>query len=234
MTAYAMEELVRSALLLDKITNFLQSITLLFSIFTRQIYYNNFLALLYMPKYTKSVRKNNMRKNKRGRSRRGGYWFYPGPGDDEHAFTKLKNNFSSGSWKFWQKKPEEVPVASDYQPAAEDPAPAMAEETQMPEQAQAEGSLEYPSPDPQAMDNTEATMEPTPPMDQEQAQMDPSPPMDNNEASVETNPETSETSPYEGSGGRRRIRRRVTKKRKRTNTRRRTNKRRRSSKRRSR
>jgi len=179
-----------------------------------------------------------MRKNKRGRSRRGGYWFYPGPGDDEHAFTKLKNNFSSGSWKFWQKKPEEVPVASDYQPAAEDPAPAMAEETQMPEQAQ--GSLEYPSPDPQAMDNTEATMEPSPPMDQEQAQMDPSPPMDNNspmdnnEASVETNPETSETSTYEGSGGRRRRRSRTTKKRKRTNMRRRTNKRRRSSKRRSR
>ena len=98
-----------------------------------------------MPKYTKSVRKNNMRKNKRGRSRRGGYWFYPSPGDDEHAFTKLRNKVSSGSWKFWQKQPEEVPVTSDYLPAAEEPAP-MAEETQMPEQAQ--GSLEYPSSEP--------------------------------------------------------------------------------------
>jgi hypothetical protein len=228
MTACAMEELVRSALLLDRIINFIQSITLLFSIFTIQIYYNNFLALLYMPKYTKSVRKNNMRKNKRGRSRRGGYWFYPSPGDDEHAFTKLRNNFSSGSWKFWQKKPEELPLASDYQPAPEEP---------MPEQAQAEGSLEYPSPEPnqpEQMDNQEAMMDPSPPMDQEQAQMDPSPPMDNNEVSVETNPETSETSPYQGSGGGRRRRRRATKKRKRPNMRRRTNKRRRSSKRRSR
>lgn len=222
-----MEKSARLVPSLDRITNFLQLITLLFSIFTRQIYYNNFLALLYMPKYTKSVRKSNMRKNKRGRSRRGGYWFYPGPGDDEHAFTKLKNKFSNGDWKFWQKKPEFVPLApvsSDYAPAAEEPAPAMAEEAPMPmpEQPQAEGSLEYPS------------SEPTPqaPMEQEQAPMEPSPPMDNTEASVESNPETSETSPYQGSGGRRRRRSRTTKKRKRTNMRRRTNKRRRSNKRR--
>jgi len=204
--------------------------TLLFSIFTRQIYYNNFLALLYMPKYTKSVRKSNMRKNKRGRSRRGGYWFYPGPGDDEHAFTKLRSKFSSGDWKFWQKKPEEAsiipPVLSNYMPAAEEP-PAPAEEAPMPEQAQ--GSLEYPSPEPT----------PQAPMEQEPAPMEPSAPMDNNEAPVESNPETSETPTAETptaeqdlKGGRRRRRSRTTKKRKRSNMRRRTNKRRRSNKRR--
>ena len=175
-----------------------------------------------MPKYTKSVRKNNIRKNKRGRSRRGGYWFYPSPGDDEHAFTKLRNKFSSGGWKFWQKQPEEASVASDYQPNAEEPAPAMAEEAQMPEQAQ--GSLEYPSPEPQPMDKTEAPMEPTPPMEE-------NPPMDNQEAPVEPNQETSETQPAI-TGGRRRRRSRTTKKRKRSNMRRRTNKRRRSNKRR--
>ena len=173
-----------------------------------------------------------MRKNKRGRSRRGGYWFYPSPGDDEHAFTKLRNKLSSGSWKFWQKQPEEasvMPVSSDYQPNAEQPAPVMAEEAQMPEQAQ--GSLEYPSPEPQPMDNTEAPMEPTPPMDNEQAPMEENPPMDNQEAPVEPNPETSETQPAI-TGGRRRRRSRTTKKRKRSNMRRRTNKRRRSNKRR--
>jgi hypothetical protein len=204
----------------------LQLITLLFSIFTRQIYYNNFLALLYMPKYTKSVRKSNMRKNKRGRSRRGGYWFYPGPGDDEHAFTKLRSKFSSGDWKFWQKKPEDIPLApvsSDYQPAAEEPAPMAAAEEPMPEQPQAEGSLEYPSSEP-------TTMEPSPPMDNEQAPMEPSPPMDNNEAPVESNPETP-TAEQDLKGGRRRRRSRTTKKRKRANMRRRTNKRRRSNKR---
>jgi len=171
-----------------------------------------------MPKYTKSLRKNNMRKNKRGRSRRGGYWFYPGPGDDEHAFTKLKNKFSSGDWKFWQKKPEEAsiipPVLSNYMPATEEPAPVVAEEAPMPEQTQ--GSLEYPSP------------EPTP--------MEPSPPMDNNEAPVEPNPETptaeTPTAEQDLKGGRRRRRGRTTKKRKRSNMRRRTNKRRRSNKRR--
>jgi hypothetical protein len=175
-----------------------------------------------MPKYTKSVRKNSMRKNKRGRSRRGGYWFYPGPGDDEHAFTKLKNKFSNGDWKFWQKKPEFVPLApvsSDYSSAA--PEPAMAEEAPMPEQAQ--GSLEYPSPEPM----------PQAPMDQEPA------PMEQEQAPVESNPETAETPTAETptadqdlKGGRRRRRSRTTKKRKRSNMRRRTNKRRRSNKRR--
>jgi hypothetical protein len=213
--------------LLDRITNFLQSpIALLFSIFTRQIYYNNFLALLYMPKYTKSVRKNNMRKNKRGRSRRGGYWFYPGPGDDEHAFTKLRNKFSSGSWKFWQKQPEEVPVlpvSSDYQPAAEE---------------QPQGSLEYPQPpmespepnQPMQMDDQEAPMEPSPPMDTQEATMEPSPPMDNQEEAP-MEPETP-TAEQDLKGGRRRRQKRTTKKRKRGNMRRRTNKRRRSNKRR--
>jgi len=182
-----------------------------------------------MPKYTKSVRKNNMRKNKRGRSRRGGYWFYPGPGDDEHAFTKLKNNFSSGNWKFWQKKPEEVPVASDYQPTEDVLAPAMATEEPMPEQAQ--GSLEYPSPEPQPMDNEQAPIEPSPPMDNQEEPMEPNLPMDNQEAPVEPNPETP-TAEQDLKGGRRRRRSRTTKKRKRSNMRRRTNKRRRSSKRR--
>jgi hypothetical protein len=181
-----------------------------------------------MPKYTKSVRKNNMRKNKRGRSRRGGYWFYPSPGDDEHAFTKLRNKFSTGSWKFWQKQPEEVliaPVSSDYPPAEEEP---------MPEQAQ--GSLEYPSSETnQPIDNQEeAPMEPSPPMDNQEAPMEPSPPMDDQEAPVEETPETP-TGEQELKGGRRRRRqKRTTKKRKRSNMRRRTNKRRRSSKRRSR
>ena len=187
-----------------------------------------------MPKYTKSVRKNNMRKNKRGRSRRGGYWFYPGPGDDEHAFTKLRNKFSSGSWKFWQKQPEEVPVVSDYQPAAEEPAP----EEPMPEQAQ--GSLEYPQPpmespesnQPVQMDNQEAPMEPSLQMDNQEAPMEPSPPMDNQEALVEPNPESPPTAEQDLKGGRRRRQKRSTKKRKRANMRRRTNKRRRSNKRR--
>jgi len=165
-----------------------------------------------------------MRKNKRGRSRRGGYWFYPGPGDDEHAFTKLKNKFSSGDWKFWQKKPEEAsiipPVLSNYMPATEEPSPVVAEEAPMPEQTQ--GSLEYPSPEP-------TPMESSPPME-------PSPPMDNNEAPVESNPETptaeTPTAEQDLKGGRRRRRGRTTKKRKRSNMRRRTNKRRRSNKRR--
>jgi hypothetical protein len=174
-----------------------------------------------MPKYTKSVRKNNMKKMKRGRSRRGGYWFYPSPGDDEHAFTKLRNKISSGSWKFWQKQPEEVvvmPVSSDYQPAAEEP---------MPEQAQ--GSLEYPSPETPPIDNTQVPMEPSPPMDNNvQVPMEENPPMDNDEAPVEPNPETQQPI----TGGRRRRRSRTTKKRKRVNMRRRTNKRRRSNKRR--
>ena len=160
-----------------------------------------------------------MRKNKRGRSRRGGYWFYPGPGDDEHAFTKLRNNFSSGSWKFWQKKPEEVPlmsVSSDEQPAEEEPV---------------QGSLEYPSTETMP----EAPMEPTQ-MDNQEAPMEPSQinipneqvPM---EESPEPNPETLEAEkPI--TGGRRRRRSRTTKKRKRSNMRRRTNKRRRSNKRR--
>lgn len=173
-----------------------------------------------MPKYTKSVRKNNMRKSKRGRSRRGGYFFYPSPGDDEHAFTKLRSNLSSGNWKFWQKKPEEVPVmpvSSDYQPAAEEP---------MPEQAQ--GSLEYPQvpmEENPPIDDNEAPMEPSPPMDEEQA------PMDSDEDAVEPNPETADP-PQAITGGRRRRRSRATKKRKRVNMRRRTNKRRRSNKRR--
>ena len=177
-----------------------------------------------MPKYTKSVRKSNMRKNKRGRSRRGGYWFYPGPGDDEHAFTKLKNKFSSGDWKFWQKKPEDLPLApvsSDYQPAAEEPAPMAAAEEPMPEQPQPQGSLEYPSPEP-------TPMEASPPMDNQEAPMEPSPPM---EESPEPNPETP-TAEQDLKGGRRRRRSRTTKKRKRANMRRRTNKRRRSNKRR--
>ena len=163
-----------------------------------------------MPKYTKSVRKNNMRKNKRGRSRRGGYWFYPSPGDDEHAFTKLRNKFSTGSWKFWQKQPEEVAVVSDYQPAAEE---------------QPQGSLEYPQPPMESPEPNQPVQ-----MDQE-APMEPSPPMDNQEAPMEPNPETP-TTEQDLKGGRRRRQKRSTKKRKRTNMRRRTNKRRRSSKRR--
>jgi hypothetical protein len=212
--------------LLDKLTNFLQLIALLFSIFTRQIYYNNFLALLYMPKYTKSVRKSNMRKNKRGRSRRGGYWFYPGPGDDEHAFTKLKNNFSSGSWKFWQKKPEDVPlmpVSSDYSSTAQEPAPAMAEEAPMPEQAQPEGSLEYPAPEPAQMEQEQAPMDNVDQGVMEEKSYAPEPPVSESVAVEEPPPIT---------GGRRRRRSRTTKKRKRSNMRRRTNKRRRSNKRR--
>ena len=176
-----------------------------------------------MPKYTKSVRKSNMRKNKRGRSIRGGYWFYPSPGDDEHAFTKLRSKFSSGSWKFWQKQPEEVPVVSDYQPAEEEPV---------------QGSLEYPqqpmeSPESNLpIDNQEAPMEPSPPMDNQEAPMEPSPPMDTQEALVEPNPESPPTAEQDLKGGRRRRQKRVTKKRKRSNMRRRTNKRRRSNKRR--
>ncbi len=179
-----------------------------------------------MPKYTKSVRKSNMRKNKRGRSRRGGYWFYPGPGDDEHAFTKLKNNFSSGSWKFWQKKPEDVPlmpVSSDYSSTAQEPAPAMAEEAPMPEQAQPEGSLEYPAPEPAQMEQEQAPMDNVDQGVMEEKSYAPEPPVSESVAVEEPPPIT---------GGRRRRRSRTTKKRKRSNMRRRTNKRRRSNKRR--
>jgi len=167
-----------------------------------------------MPKYTKSVRKNSMKKMKRGRSRRGGYWFYPSPGDDEHAFTKLKNKFSTGNWKFWQKQPEFVPLApvsSDYSSTTQESTPTMAEPQQ-------QGSLEYPSPE-------TPPMESSPPMDQEQA------PMDQEPAPVEPNPETP-TAEQDIKGGRRRRQKRTTKKRKRSNMRRRTNKRRRSNKRR--
>jgi hypothetical protein len=164
-----------------------------------------------MPKYTKSVRKSNMRKNKRGRSRRGGYWFYPGPGDDEHAFTKLRNKVSSGSWKFWEKQPEAVP---DYTTSAEEPAPVAAE------QEQPSGSLEYPAPEPsEPMENQEAPME-----NQEAPMME--------EESVAPEPAPEEETPPAITGGRRRRRSRTTKKRKRSNMRRRTNKRRRSNKRR--
>ena len=218
-----MEELARLVPLLDKLTNFLQAIALLFSIFTRQIYYNNFLALLYMPKYTKSVRKSNMRKNKRGRSRRGGYWFYPSPGDDEHAFTKLRNNFSSGNWKFWQKQPEEVsllpPVISNYMSGAEEPA---LEEAPMPEQA--EGTLEYPPPETPPMDNVDQAF-------MEEKSYAPEPVVSESVAVEETSEPVPETqAPI--TGGRRRRQKRTTKKRKRSNMRRRTNKRRRSNKRR--
>jgi hypothetical protein len=202
-----------------------QSVVLLFSIFTRQIYYNNFLALLYMPKYTKSVRKNNMRKNKHGRSRRGGYWFYPGPGDDEHAFTKLRNNFSSGNWKFWQKKPEEdslLPASLDYQATPEEP--VQEEPIPMPEQVQ--GSLEYPTPESPTqapMDNQEAPME--------EKSYVPEPVVSESVA-IEETPEPTQETQAPITGGRRRRRSRTTKKRKRANMRRRTNKRRRSNKRR--
>jgi hypothetical protein len=165
-----------------------------------------------MPKYTKSVRKSNMRKNKRGRSRRGGYWFYPSPGDDEHAFTKLRSNFSSGSWKFWQKQPEAVP---DYTTSTEEPAPVASE----PEQPS--GSLEYPAPEPnqpEQMENQEA------PMESQEAPME--------EESVAPEPAPVEETAPTITGGRRRRRSRTTKKRKRSNMRRRTNKRRRSNKRR--
>ena len=166
-----------------------------------------------MPKYTKSARKSNMRKNKRGRSRRGGYWFYPGPGDDEHAFTKLTSKFSSGSWKFWQKQPEAVP---DYATSAE--APPLAVEPEQPS-----GSLEYPAPEPsQPIENQEAPMEnQEAPMEEESVASEPAP-------VEEPVPET----PPVITGGRRRRQKRATKKRKRSNMRRRTNKRRRSSKRR--
>ena len=102
-----------------------------------------------MPKYTKFTRKKYMKKHKRGRTQRGGYLFYPGPGDDVHAFegayTNLKDRVSSFVPSFPNLNPlsyfrtgppiAAAPVAVDYAPA---PAPAAADKPLV-------GNLEYQS-----------------------------------------------------------------------------------------
>jgi hypothetical protein len=88
-----------------------------------------------MRKYTRKVGKN-MRKNRRGRSRRGGYWFYPGPGDDTHS---VKSFWPFGS----SSKSEEAPV-----PEPELPPPPLEEQPEVQSEYssypdQEPGSLEY-------------------------------------------------------------------------------------------
>jgi hypothetical protein len=168
-----------------------------------------------MPKYTKMTRKKYMKKHmkqyRRGRTRRGGYWFYPGPGDDEHVWTKMKNKASSFNWKFWEKKDTDVPT-DELPPLPEEP--AYVPKTNVPEQKQEQeqppelngqaseqppGSLTYPN------DNKNELL-----------------------GLNEQAPESDEQAPEPNglAGGRRR--RRTTKKRKRTSRRKRTYKRRRS------
>ena len=91
-----------------------------------------------------------MKKHKRGRTQRGGYLFYPGPGDDVHAFegayTNLKDRVSSFVPSFPNLNPlsyfrtgppiAAAPVAVDYAPA---PAAAAAADKPL------VGNLEYQS-----------------------------------------------------------------------------------------
>jgi hypothetical protein len=142
------------------------------------------------------------------------------------ARTRCRGWAIKGNWKFWQKKPEEAslvpPVLSNYMPSSEEP-PAPAEEAPMPEQAQPEGSLEYPAPEPAQMEQEQAPMDNVDQGVMEEKSYAPEPPVSESVAVEEPPPIT---------GGRRRRRSRTTKKRKRSNMRRRTNKRRRSNKRR--
>ena len=192
-----------------------------------------------MPKYTKFTRKKYMKKHKRGRTQRGGYLFYPGPGDDVHAFegayTNLKDRVSSFVPSFPNLNPlsyfrtgppiAAAPVAVDYAPAPA-PAPAAAAAADKP----LVGNLEYQSNGDFKADS---------PMNVEAEAGD---------AGAEAGAEAGDAGDGAGdagdgagdaddardkqAGGRRRRRRRTTKKRKRSNKRKRTMKRRRSMRRR--
>ena len=176
-----------------------------------------------------------MKKHKRGRTQRGGYLFYPGPGDDVHAFegayTNLKDRVSSFVPSFPNLNPlsyfrtgppiAAAPVAVDYAPA---PAAAAAADKPL------VGNLEYQSNGDFKADS---------PMNVEAEAGD---------AGAEAGAEAGDAGDGAGdagdgagdaddardkqAGGRRRRRRRTTKKRKRSNKRKRSMKRRRSIRRR--
>jgi hypothetical protein len=171
-----------------------------------------------MPKYTKFTRKKYMKKYKRGRSKKGGYWLYPGPGDDVHAFesayTSLKDRVSSfvpsvpnlNPLSYFGKDTPmaDAPDAVDYAPATS-PAYAADPVDELPVE-QPDGQLEYPA-------NVAAAD-----ADADAAAAD--------VAAADANADAANQA-----GGRRRRRRRTTKKRKRSNKRKRTMKRRRSMRR---
>ncbi len=153
-----------------------------------------------MRKYNKSVRKNIKKHRYSRRGHRGGYWFYPSPGDDVHVFTKLKQKIFPSSTPSINEvdsttiTTESVPETPALAPMPEPPVPV--EEPSMAEPpVPSSGSLEYE-------------------------------PLVQAEMIANDNDEKDKEMPQEG--GRRRYRRkRTTKRRRRNNKRKRTNKRRR-------
>jgi len=195
-----------------------------------------------MPKYTKFTRKKYMKKYKRGRSKKGGYWLYPGPGDDVHAFTKLKDSVSSFVPSFPNLNPlsyfgkkgplmTDASVAVDYNTPAAD---AVVDNTPVGPPA---GQLEYPSYSANADADADAGAGAmSSPMEVAADVADADVAAD--VAAATGSPtnvgapaaEVGDVPPGQA-GGRRRRRRRTTKKRKRSNKRKRTMKRRRSMRR---
>ena len=82
-----------------------------------------------MRKYNKSVRKNIKKHKYSRRGHRGGYWFYPSPGDDEHVFTKLKRKLFPSSTPSFNEM-ESTTITSVSTPVEEEtpvPEPPMSE-----------------------------------------------------------------------------------------------------------
>jgi hypothetical protein len=185
-----------------------------------------------MPKYTKFTRKKYMKKYKRGRSKKGGYWLYPGPGDDVHAFesayTSLKDRVSSfvpsvpnlNPLSYFGKDTPmaDAPDAVDYAPATS-PAYAADPVDELPVE-QPDGQLEYPPDVAAAAADVDAATANVAAAD-----------ADADAAAADVAAADANADAANQAGGRRRRRRRTTKKRKRSNKRKRTMKRRRSMRR---
>ena len=178
-----------------------------------------------------------MKKYKRGRTKRGGYYLWADENDNEWVGTKLKNrafSFIPSSFvpsfpnlnplSYFGKDPviADAPVAVDYAPA-DAPAPAPADYAASPADAAAVkpevGKLDYPLDGAEAGDTMDSPMN----VDAEAGAMG---------SPMNVDAPAAEVGAAEQAGGRRRRRRRTTKKRKRSNKRKRTMKRRRSIRRR--
>ena len=192
-----------------------------------------------MPKYTKFTKKKYMKKYKRGRSKKGGYYLWPDENDNEWVGTKLKNSVSSfipsvpnlNPFSYFGKKDPVMADAPDYTPAADavDNTPV----------GPPVGQLEYPSYSADAYAGAGAMSSPMEvaayvaaadadvAADAANVAAD-----DANVAATDADAAETEARAAEMAGGRRRRRRRTTKKRKRSNKRKRTMKRRRSMRRR--